>query len=139
MVNGMPYCYKCGSEVKEEDTFCPQCGVNLKAEAAAPTPHEYHYRSEKSEKGEKQEKNEKEEKIEKGEQAEKYESREYGVLGPLIGGFILILVGSVFYFAVTGVLDFHEIFPFVLIIIGAVVILGVLAAAFTAKGKNPRP
>ena len=88
---------------------------------------------------EKQEKNEKEEKMEKGEQAEKYESREFGVLGPLVGGFILILVGFVFYFAVTGVVDFHSIFPFVLIVVGAVVILGVVAAAFMAKGKNPRP
>lgn len=140
MVKNMPYCYKCGSEVKEEDTFCPQCGVNLKAEAPTPpAPFEYHYRSEKSEKGEKHEKNEKEEKMEKGEQAEKYESRQYSVLGPLIGGFILILVGFVFYFAVTGVLDFSSIFPFVLIVVGAVVILGVVAAAFMAKGKNPRP
>ena len=134
----MPYCYKCGAEVKEEDTFCPQCGVNLKA-GAPPTPTEYYYRHEKGEKEEKHEKDEKDEKMEKGEQAEKYESREYSVLGPLIGGFVLILVGLALYLTVTGVLDFHSIFPLVLVVVGVVVILGVAVAAFMAKGKNPRP
>jgi len=136
----MPYCHKCGSEVKEEDTFCPQCGANLKAGAAAPpTPTEVYYRHEKGEKEEKHEKNEKDEKMEKGEHAEKYEGGDYSVLGPLIGGFVLILVGLALYLTVTGVLEFSSIFPLVLVVVGVVVILGVVAAAFTAKGKSPRP
>ncbi len=27
----MTYCYQCGSEVKEDDAFCPYCGVSLQA------------------------------------------------------------------------------------------------------------
>lgn len=135
----MPYCHKCGSEAKEEDSFCPQCGATLKVGAPTPPVIPEHYRREKSEKAEKQEKQEKEEKMEKGEQAEKYEARGYNVLGPLIGGIILIFVGLIFYLAVTDVLDFHDIFPFLMIVIGAVVILGVAVAAFMAKEKNPRP
>jgi hypothetical protein len=135
----MPYCHKCGSEVKEADSFCPQCGAALKAGAPRPPMHPEYYRSEKGEKQEKHEKNEKEEKMEKGEQPEKYESREFSILGTLFGGFILILVGVMFYLAVTGVLDFHSVFPFILIVIGAIVIVGVAIAALMAKGKNPRP
>ncbi len=132
----MSYCQKCGSEVKEDMTFCPKCGAALKV--TEPRPPE-RYRSEKAEKQEKQEKHEKEEKMEKGEQPEKFEKKEYSILGPLIGGSILILVGFMFYLAVAGVLNLRSIFPFFLIIIGAIVILGVAIGAVMARGKNPRP
>jgi len=26
----MPYCWKCGAELKEEDKFCPKCGTPTK-------------------------------------------------------------------------------------------------------------
>jgi len=132
----MPYCQKCGSEVKEEMTFCPQCGAALKVtEPRLPE----RYISEKAEKQEKHEKHEKEEKMEKGEQPEKFEKKEYSVLGPLIGGVILILAGFMFYLAVAGVLNLRSIFPFFLIIIGAIVILGVSIGAVRARKKNPMP
>ncbi len=135
----MPCCQKCGFEVKDDMTFCPQCGATLKAgEPIPPRPPE-RYMSEKAEKQEKYEKHEKEEKMEKGAQQEKYEKQEFGVLGPLIGGFILILVGFMFYLAVSGVLNLRSIFPFFLIIIGAIVILGVAIGAVMARGKNPVP
>ena len=135
----MPYCHKCGSEVKENDVFCPNCGANLKTgETKAGMQWEYR-RGEKSEKQEKNEKNEKQEKMEKGEQPEKYEKREYNVLGPLVGGVILILVGFMFFLAVTGSLDFGSIFPFILIIIGVIIILGVAIGIFMARGRNPKP
>ena len=132
----MPYCQKCGSEVKEEMTFCPQCGATLKAEESKPimTPERY-----RDEKGEKQEKQEKNEKMEKGEQQEKYEKQQYGILGPLVGGIIIILIGVMFYLSIIGVFTFRSIFPFVLIIIGAIVILGVLVGSIMAKGRNPKP
>jgi uncharacterized membrane protein YvbJ len=132
----MPYCPKCGFEVSEKMTFCPQCGATLKVTETRPTER---YRSEKAEKEEKYEKHEKEEKMEKGEHPEKYEKQEYSVLGSLIGGFILILVGIMFYLTVSGVLNLRSIFPFFLIIIGAIVILGVIIGAVRAKGKHPRP
>jgi uncharacterized membrane protein YvbJ len=132
----MPYCHKCGSEVKEENVFCPRCGASLKA--GEPRPF-VHYRGEKAEKEEKQEKHEKEEKMEKGEQPEKYEKKEYSILGPLVGGVILILVGFMFYLAVSDIINVRSIFPFFLIIIGAIVILGVAIGAVMARKKNPIP
>jgi len=135
----MPYCHKCGSEVKEEMTFCPQCGAILRAKEAR--QHEYYVseKAEKQEKYEKQEKDEKEEKMEKGEQPEKYEKKEYSILGPLVGGVILILLGFMFYLAVSGIINVRSVFPFFLIIIGAIVILGVAIGAVMARKKNPMP
>ena len=135
----MPYCQKCGSEVKDDMTFCPQCGATLKAGEPRPPMSPERYRGEKAEKQEKHEKHEKEEKMEKGEQPEKFEKKEYSVLGPLIGGSILILVGFMLYLAVAGVLNLRLIFPFFLIIIGAIVILGVAIGAVRAREKHPRP
>ena len=135
----MPYCKKCGLEVKNEMAFCPQCGTALKAgEARPPMPPEHH-RNEKAEKQEKQEKQEKEEKMEKDQQHEKYEKQEYTILGPLVGGVILILFGFLSYLAVSGFINVSSIWPFILIVIGAIVILGVAAGAVMARGKNPRP
>jgi len=135
-VNVMPYCHKCGSEVNEKMAFCSQCGATLKAgEPRPPEP----YRSEKAEKQEKQEKHEKEEKMEKGEPQEKHEKQQFGVLGPLIGGFILIVVGFMFYLAVSGAINVRSIFSFFLIIIGGIVILGVATGAVLARKKNPMP
>ena len=135
----MPYCHKCGSEVNERMAFCSQCGTPIKAAVPKPPmPPEYH-RNEKSEKDEKQEKQEKEEKMEKGEQHEKYEKHEYSILGPLVGGVILILFGVLSYLAVSGFINVSSIWPFILIVIGAIVILGVAAGAVMARGKNPRP
>ena len=135
----MPYCHKCGSEVKEEMTFCPQCGATLRA--TEPRQPEYYIskKAEKQEKQEKHEKDEKEEKMEKGEQPEKFEKKEYSILGPLVGGVILILLGFMFYLAVSGVINVRSIFPFFLIIIGAIVILAVAIGAVMARKKNPMP
>jgi uncharacterized membrane protein YvbJ len=128
----MPYCPKCGSEVNEKMAFCPKCGATLKATAAKPDER---YRNEKGEKEEKYEKHEKYE----GEKTEKYEKQDYSVFGSLIGGCILILVGVMFYLAVTGSLHLRSMFPFFLIIVGAIVILGVLVGAVKAREKNPKP
>jgi uncharacterized membrane protein YvbJ len=135
----MPYCHKCGSEVKEEMTFCPQCGAVLRAKEARQPEYYVSEKAEKQEKYEKHEKDEKEEKMEKGEQPEKYEKKEYSILGPLVGGVILILVGFMFYLAVSGVINVRSVFPFFLIIIGAIVILGVAIGAVMARKKNPLP
>jgi F0F1-type ATP synthase assembly protein I len=113
--------------------FCPQCGTTLEVTATRPPEH---YRSEKAEK---QEKDEKEEKMEKEEKTEKHEKQEYNVLGSLIGGSILILVGIMFYLAVAGFLNLRSIFPFFLIIIGVIVILGVAIGTVRARGRHPRP
>jgi uncharacterized membrane protein YvbJ len=128
----MAYCPKCGAKVTEEMTFCPQCGAALKATTSTP-PERY-----RSEKGEKQEKQEKGEKNEKREQPEKYEKQEFGVLGPLIGGLILILVGFMFFMVTSGAIAFRSIVPYVLVIVGLIVIVGVIVGAIIARGRNPK-
>jgi uncharacterized membrane protein YvbJ len=128
----MSYCPKCGAKVSEEMTYCPQCGTALKVTEPMP-PERY-----RSEKGEKQEKREKDEKMEKGEQPEKYEKQEFGVLGPLIGGLILILVGFMFYLVTTGAITFESIVPYILVIVGLIVIVGVIAGAIIARGRHPK-
>jgi uncharacterized membrane protein YvbJ len=132
----MPYCQKCGSKVSENMAFCPQCGATLGVTATGTSER---YRSEKAEIEEKQEKHEKEEKTEKGEKTEKHEKQEYSVFGSLFGGFILIMVGAMFYLTVTGTITLRSVFPVFLIIVGAIVIVGVIIGAVRAKGKNPKP
>ena len=138
----MPYCPKCGSETKEEASFCPQCGFNLKTGESKTIGSSYYSRNEKEEKQEKNEKNEKsekDEKMEKDEQQEKYEKREFNIFGTLIGGIVLILFGFILYLVVTGAFSFGSIFPFFLIVIGAIIILGVLIGARMANKRNPIP
>jgi hypothetical protein len=48
-------------------------------------------------------------------------------------------MGFMFYLAVAGILNLQSIFPFFLIIIGAIVILGVAIGVVMARGKHPRP
>ena len=135
----MPYCHKCGSKVSETMTFCPQCGAPLNAAEPKQPTHTEYYRNEKAEKQEKQEKHEKQEKTEKSEHQEKHEKHEYGILGPLVGGIILILIGFMSYLAVSGVISVRSFWPFILIIIGSLVILAVLAGIVMARGRNPQP
>ena len=129
----MPYCRKCGSEIKEEMAFCPKCGTAVKVTETVSTER---YRSEKAEK---QEKNEKEKKMEKDQQQEKHEKQEFGVLGSLIGGFILIIIGFMFYLEISGTINVRSIYPFLLIIIGGIVLLGVVIGTVMARKKNPMP
>ena len=56
-----------------------------------------------------------------------------------MGGVILILFGFMSYLAVSGFIDIDSVWPFILIIVGGIVIIGVAAGAVMAKGKNPRP
>jgi len=137
----MPYCSKCGAQVREEMAFCSKCGAALKveqppAEAAAPAPPAP-YRAEKAEKHEKREKEEKGEKREKEEKTEKHEKREFGVIGPLIGGLILICCGLLFYLTVTARLKWQVIGPLFVIIIGIIIIVGALYAAMMATRRHP--
>jgi len=129
MVKHMPYCTKCGAEVSEEMDFCPRCGTHLK-----PPPARVQV-----EKAEKEEKREKEEKEEKAEKEEKYEKREFGYVGPLVGGLILIFLGVMFYLATTGRITILDWGPVLLILIGVIVLVFGLYAALIAAKRSPGP
>jgi uncharacterized membrane protein YvbJ len=119
----MPYCPKCGNQVDENMTFCPRCGSPLKAQAQpAPT---YRRRDEKSEKDEK---NEKDERGEKG---------EHGFVGWLIGGLVLIIIGIFSLLSTSGYLT-GATWPFVLVLIGVVILIAAAYIASTAKRRYPK-
>jgi pilus assembly protein TadC len=124
----MPYCKKCGAEVREDMAFCSRCGAALKVEKPAVEVR----RAEKAEKGEKQEKEEKMEKT------EKHEKREFGVIGPLAGGLILIFAGFLLYLAVTGYLGWQVIGPLLLITVGVIILVGIVYGVMTAARRHPK-
>jgi uncharacterized Zn finger protein (UPF0148 family) len=134
----MPECKKCGFKVKEDMSFCPNCGASLREAAVAvpqpPAPPERptHVRYEKEEKHEKQEKREKGEKHEKG---------EYGFIGPLIGGIVLIIIGLMSYLQVTGMINDVTrgiLWAFFIVVVGLLLILGAIYAMTTARRRYPR-
>ena len=94
----MPYCPKCGKEVKEDAVFCPYCGATLKPEVAQSAQGVVYRRhrniDEKNEKNEKREKDERQEKAEKQEKGEKHEGE--GFAGAVMGGLVIIWLGATF-------------------------------------------
>jgi hypothetical protein len=125
----MSYCPKCGAKVTEEMSFCPKCGAPIKVEQAAPAetrPREYR-RGEKAEKGEKHEK------------GEKGEKREFGFLGPLIGGLILIFLGITFYLEITGIYERRMVWAFFFLLVGVIVIIAAVYGAFVLTRRHPKP
>jgi cation transport ATPase len=129
----MPYCSKCGTKVEEEMSFCPKCGAALVVEQPSAVAAPQVPRAEKEEKHEKREKEERQEKREK---TEKVEKREYGYIGPLIGGLILIVLGIMFYLATTTALG-TVTWAFFIILIGIIIIIGAIYAAITASRRHP--
>ena len=114
----MPYCAKCGADLPGDAKFCPACG------APVGPPERVPY--EKHEKREKREKREKEEK-------EKYEKSAGDTTGPIIGGLFLIFLGVVFFLA--SAWGWENLWPLIIIVIGAIVIV----AGLTAAARSPRP
>jgi uncharacterized membrane protein YvbJ len=128
-VNEMSYCPKCGSKVDEEMTFCPKCGAPLKAEKAVAEAKPVAYR-----------RDEKAEKTEKHEKGEKHEKREYGFIGPLVGGLILLFVGLTFYLELT-VHDENLMriaWAFFFVIIGIIIIVAAVYGVIIAGRRHPR-
>jgi hypothetical protein len=133
----MPYCPKCGAEVSEDMAFCPRCGASLKGEKTAVKGAPLsEYRQEKAEKDEKTEKHEKEE-MEKREweKGEKYEKREFGFVGPLVGGLFLIFLGFMFYLRVMGYRVWEIGWALFFVTLGILIIIGAIIAA----KRQPRP
>jgi len=139
----MVYCPKCGSKLREDMSFCPKCGAALKVEKpsveAVPAPPPRAEKAEKGEKGEKHEKREKEEREEreKREKSEKHEKREFGYMGSLIGGLILIFLGLMFYLALTTPIGWATAGAIFVIVIGIIIIVGAVYAATMATRRHP--
>jgi hypothetical protein len=132
-VKNMPECKKCGYKIKEDMSFCPNCGASLReVAAAAPQPQAppTHVRYEKGEKHEKREK------------GEKHEKGEYAFIGPLIGGIVLITIGLMSYLQVTGAINEVTrgiLWAFFIVIVGLLLIFGAIYAITTARRRYPQP
>lgn len=123
----MSYCPKCGSEVSEEMVFCPKCGAALKIEQTPAETRPKPYR-----------RDEKAEKTEKTEKTEKREKHEYGFIGPLIGGLILIFVGLAAYLKIVLNINQGVVWAFFFVIIGIVIIVLAVYGAMMASRRHPR-
>lgn len=115
----MPYCPRCGNEVKEDDEYCSNCRAPLKGGLA--------YRPIRR-RGEKDEKNEKSEKDEKGEE-DKY--------SPIIGGLIVILLGALLLLSNQNIIRGSDFGGFFLTGIGVILIFrGILAMQETGSSQQ---
>jgi len=135
----MPDCPKCGTKVREEMNFCPKCGTSLKAaqpqveattltsaEAQPTMPTPVSVRIEKQEKHEKEER------------WERHEKQESGYMGPLMGGFVLIVIGFIFYLLVTVTVRWEAVGALFFVLLGLIVIIGAVYAAMMAARRHPQ-
>ena len=127
----MPYCHKCGAEVREDAQFCPNCGTSLRAPAA--TPYSGKWRRDR---GEKQEKDEKREKGEKNEKGEKQEKGEGSRISPIIGGLVLIWLGVTLYLAATGIVGWTNWVGYFLMGLGVIILVQAAAIFSSATGRK---
>jgi hypothetical protein len=140
------YCHKCGAELPPGATFCPVCGTPVYVPPPAgstsqpppsSTPPPYYDRhayrqwrreQRRNEKGEKGEKNEK-----GGEKGEKG-SGGRAIIGPLIGGGILIWLGITFYLQQIGYVSGNW---WALFILGIGVLLVLQGLLFYGRSHRP--
>jgi len=124
----MPYCPRCGKEVKEDDIYCPQCQAPLKVGRPV-----YRRHDEKDERDEKREKDEKGEKSEKSEKSEKGE-HEDKALGALTGGLILLWLGVSFLIREYGYVTWASWWAYFVLGVGVILILrGLMAYVKTSN------
>lgn len=133
----MSYCQKCGNKVDETMTFCPRCGASLKVGPAAPAPPPQYQKNEKAEKQEKQEKGEKQEKNEP-EKGEKHEKGEFGFIGWLVGGLILIFMGSMYFINLQyRLFNTATGWALFLLVIGVIIIIAGIYLSRNARKRHP--
>lgn len=143
------YCHKCGTELPLGASFCPVCGTPVYAPSptgptsqpppgtSAPPPFTsppYYDRRAYREWRREQRRNEKGEKGEKNEKGEKGGESGGAVIGPLIGGAILIWLGLTFYLQQLGYLGGNW---WALFIVGIGIIL--ILQGFLLYGRSHRP
>jgi len=126
----MSYCPKCGAKTTEEMSFCQKCGAALKVEQTVTGTRAAVRR--RDEKGEKREKEE------KGEKTEKREKHEYGFLGPLIGGLVLIFLGLAFYLQIVNPEARTFVWPLFFVLIGIIIIIAAVYGTLMAGKRHPK-
>lgn len=109
----MPYCPKCGKEVKDDAVFCPYCGESMKTKEHVVYMHA---RDEKDERGEKNEKTENNEKSEKNEASG-------GMWSGIMGGLILLWLGVSFLLRQYEYVSTTQWWSLFLLGLGAIIIL----------------
>jgi len=138
------YCHKCGAELPSGATFCPVCGTPVfvppptgpsqppptptTPPPPSTTPPPYYSRREYRDWRREQRRNEKQEKQEKHEKSEKGEKGAGGtIIGPIIGGAILIWLGLSFYLQQINYFPSGNWWAFFVVGLGIIIILqGVL-------------
>ena len=125
------YCVSCGAALVPGAAFCAKCGARVGSVPPAGAPPSTYrardYGREKHEKQEKQEKQEKDEKHEKG--------RSGSIIGPIIGGLILIWLGVTFFLQQSNYLPSDNWWAYFVSGIG--VILIVYGIAIYATRRRP--
>ena len=122
----MSFCTKCGNKIEETMVFCPSCGESLKG-AATPsqTPLDQPYRNEKQEKNQNPEK------------GEKHEKSEYGFIGYLVGGLILITIAAFALLDLSHPSNSPLDLAAMLLIIGVIIIVAGIYVTITARKRFP--
>jgi hypothetical protein len=133
MVDGVGFCHKCGAQLPQGATFCPRCGAAAASSASpqsGPQQPATAWRNERREKHEKGEKHEKNEKAEKGGGG--------GMLGPVVGGLVIIWLGTTFYLEQNGYLASDIWWAYFISGIGVILILeGVVIYSRGHVGLGP--
>ncbi|MBO3803268.1 MAG: zinc ribbon domain-containing protein [Candidatus Brockarchaeota archaeon] len=125
----MPKCQSCGAELPEGTFVCQKCGSAVEL-PPPPPPKEGAISRERRERYEK-EKAEKE-KAEKREKEEKHEDR----FGAVIGGLILILLGTIMYLAQNRVIPWRNFGGYFLLGMGLILIIWAAARYFSEAFKG---
>ena len=113
-------------------SFCPKCGAPLNVEnvsSVPPAPAPTYRRDEKTE--------EKSERHEKREKNEKYEKHEYGFMGPLIGGVILLFIGAALYLNSINY-NVAVLWALFFVLIGVLIVVASIYGVIMASRRHPR-
>ena len=120
MSDNSRFCHNCGAELTSGAVFCSKCGSRVGGVSAtsASSPSDQPRRANRDYRHEKYEKQEKHEKNEKGEKG-----RGGNVIGPIVGGLILVWLGITFYLQQIGSISSDNWWAYFVVGIGAIIIL----------------
>ena len=135
----MPNCPKCGADVDEKMVFCPKCGAPLQTQQ--PVDWRERRREIRNEWRERRRQLRQQRwESEKGEGAgwERPEKHEYFLIGPLVGGLILIFFGIILYLVLVGGVGAEGLLASFLVAIGLIIVVGVIYGVLVAGRRHPK-